>query len=422
MTVTRMLAERSTRALEPEADAYLRVLTLTNVAAGLGELGRPGRLVAGLPFDERRPADAAFLNAMQLHARTQDDFHPGGRCHVGIAALAPTLALADRAGERTLQCLAAGYEVMCAAASAYSTVAQRRGYRPTGMFGPLGAAAAAAVALGLDVDGVANAVGLASAMSAGTNQSWVSGTDEWLLELGAAARAGVDAALLTEGGAVASPVAMEGPAGWARAFFDDPGATSLIEALQTPKSRIVEVATKLHPVSGIAQVVTQLGCDLHDLVGTQVPQEVLVTMSEAEMAYPGSANRGPFRSRSDALMSVAFCVACALTDGIVALERLENPNEPALGDLIDRVKIAPSASMPESAASVRVSVRDVVHEVSGQASSLLFPAWDQVESPALARRSEAPPEAVVRARALLGAETVQAGALAELLVRARHSL
>ena len=51
--------------------------------------------------------------------------------------------------------------------------------------GAVGAAACASVALGLDLDGTANAIALAAARSGGTNQSWISGSDEWMLELGA---------------------------------------------------------------------------------------------------------------------------------------------------------------------------------------------------------------------------------------------
>jgi 2-methylcitrate dehydratase PrpD len=422
VTLTEALADLAVREVDPTADAYLRVLTLTNVAAAIGSLGRAGRLIANVPFDESRPTDVAFLTAMQLHARTQDDFHPEGRSHVGIAALAPTLALADRVGDRTLQCVSAGYEVMCAVAMAYSPIAQRRGYRPTGMFGPLGAAAAAAVALDLDRDGIANAIGLASTMSAGTNQSWISGTDEWLLELGAAARAGVEAALLTEAGAISAPVALEGPAGWARAFFDDADGETLQQGLSTPRSRITEVATKPYPVSGIAQVVTQLGCDLNGVLEARDPDRVVVTMSDAEVAYPGSANRGPFRSRSDALMSVAFCVACAIRDGFVALDRLENPNDVEIRTLIERLELRADADMPETEASIEVTVNGEVHTAAGEAATLLFPGWSGVEAEPLARRSEASVDAVALARRALEPGNVAATELSDLLARARSGL
>src|SRR5699024_264953 len=122
------------------------------------------------------PSGNAFIGAMALHGRTQDDFYPHGRVHVGAITLAATLALADDAGDRLLECLAAGYDTMCLVAESGSSYVQTRGLRPSGIFGPLGAAASAATALGLDEAGVANAIGLAASLAGGTNQAWLSGT------------------------------------------------------------------------------------------------------------------------------------------------------------------------------------------------------------------------------------------------------
>ena len=128
------LAERlAERALEPvsEADAdTLRTLTLTNVAAGAGDRGAMSQLLDRLGFDAQRAPDAAFLSGAKLHARTQDDFYPEGRVHVGSITLAAAVALADSVGDRTLPALAAGYRVMCAIADAHTTEAQARGMRP----------------------------------------------------------------------------------------------------------------------------------------------------------------------------------------------------------------------------------------------------------------------------------------------------
>jgi 2-methylcitrate dehydratase PrpD len=421
MTVVAALADLATTSRTDEDLDYLRALTLTNVAAGLGDLGAIGGLIDSLPLDPSRPQDAAFRETMRMHARTQDDFHPSGRVHVGAVTLGATLALAERAEGRLLECLAAGYDVMCAVAVVYSSVAQRRGYRPTGMFGPLGAAASAAVALGLDRDGIANAVGLATTMSAGTNQSWISGTDEWLLEIGATARAGVEAALMTEAGVTSSPVAIEGPAGWARAFFDDDGATELIAWLDAPRSLIQEVATKPYPVSGIAQVPTRLACDARARLDGAAPESMVVRMSEAEAAYPGTTNRGPFRSRSDALMSVAFCVACGLEDGLVRLDRLDHPNEAALRGLIERLSLDADSDVPETETVLEVSADGQTFRLAASGSSVLYPEWGTLreESEVVAERSEALVEPVAAVCAELREDYADARQIDVLLRGAR---
>ncbi|HKP16883.1 MAG TPA: MmgE/PrpD family protein, partial [Gaiellaceae bacterium] len=146
MSATARLAERALAAAGAEPPGYLRSLTLCNVAAAAGHKGGTERLLGALR-DElgSGPGAEAFLAAAALHCRTQDDFYPEGRVHVGAITLAATLALADEAGDRLLECLAAGYEVMCAVSAAYAPAAQAAGLRPSGVFGPLGAAASASV-------------------------------------------------------------------------------------------------------------------------------------------------------------------------------------------------------------------------------------------------------------------------------------
>jgi 2-methylcitrate dehydratase PrpD len=369
----------------------LRALTMCNLAAAAGELGAMGQLIESLPLDRGRPADAAYLYGMRLHARTQDDFYPAGRAHVGAVTLAAGLALADFSEMRLLESLSAGYEVTCAVSAPYSAQAQASGLRPTGVFGPLGAAASAAVALDLGRDGVANAIALAATLAGGTNAAWLAGSDEWLLEAGGAARLGVEAALFTRAGAHASPQAIESRAGWARAFFGDEGAKSLVAALGEAESGIGAVAIKPYPVSGIAQVPTHLACEAsRGLSGETLPQ-AKIRISEEEARYPGSANTGSFVSRSDALMSVVFCVACGLLDGTVRLERLERPNDAAVLEMASRVELVADPLLEETRAILEVGANGNRGATEGRGADLLYPGWARIaaDPAAIAARSEA---------------------------------
>jgi 2-methylcitrate dehydratase PrpD len=417
--IAELLAARAHLPLEARDADALRTLTLTNIAAGVGELGAVTELLRALPLDvTTRRTDAAFLLAAQLHARTQDDFYPEGRVHVGAITLAVTLALAERVQDRTLECLAAGYRVLCAVAEAHSAEAQRRGMRPSGVFGPFGAAACAAIALGLDQAQTANAIALAAAACAGHNQAWIAGSDEWLLEVGAAARAGLEAALFTRAGARAASDAFEGRYGWASALFDEPGAMTLASSLEASVLGPQVVAIKPYPVSGIAQVPTSLACALHDEVAGEPIEDIRVHISPIEHAYPGSANRGPFVSRSSALMSVAFCVACGISDGAVRLERLEHPGTPDLAGLLDRVRVEPDEAIPENEARVEVRFASGKEEQrAGRASEILFPPWAELcaDGDGLARRSEADPRLVTTVRAELAKPAPRATELRRLL-------
>ena len=417
MTLTAQLTEHALAPTPPALRDHLRALTLTNVAAGAGVLGRAGTLIDRLDVTGR--PDEARVAAMRLHARTQDDFFPFGRIHVGAVTLATALALADDAGDRLLECLAAGYDVMCRVAAAYSELAQERGMRPTGVFGPLGAAATAAAALDLGPEGTANAIGLAATTSAGTNQAWVSGTDEWLLEVGAAARSGVEAAQLTLAGFVAAPEALEGAAGWARAHFSDDGAERLRAVAAADRSGAADVAAKPYPVSGIANVPAWLACRAHAELDGAEPEAIELGLSAPEAAYPGSANRGPFPSRSAALMSLAFCVACGARDGLVSLRALEDPDDPALETLIDRFTLTVRDDVGESEATLTVTAGGRRFELRGTGAEILFPHWDGIDADAVATRSEADPGIVGRAREELMRDAPDVNALKALLEEAQ---
>jgi 2-methylcitrate dehydratase PrpD len=417
--------ELARRALGPLADAEttaLRTLTLTNIAAAVGERGPLAGLTDRLPLAVDRAPDAAFRFAAQFHARTQDDFYPDGRSHVGAVVLAATLALADSAGDRTLDCLAAGYRVMCDVSAAYSAHAQRAGLRPSGVFGPFGAAAAAAVALSLSPAETVNAIALAAAACGGHNQAWLSSTDEWLLEVGAATRAGVEAALFTKAGARgAVDAAFEGRAGWAAAFFGDEGAPRLVEQVAGPVADATVVATKPYPVSGIAQVATHLACGLHGDLGADRPTAVRVRMSTIELAYPGSANTGPFTSRSAALMSVAFCVAAGLADGTVRLDRLDNPGAADIAAMLAVVDVAADPALAENESRVEVDAGGRTLVRTAKAADLLYPSWDGLAADVagLAVRSEAGRPAVDAALAELRRDRPMATALRGLLAGTR---
>lgn len=421
--LARELAQRALAPLSGEDADRLRMLTATNVLAAAGELGRAGALIDALPMDSGRSAsEAAFLGTMALHARTQDDFYPEGRVHVGAITLAATLALADAAGERLLACLAAGYEAMCRTATAYSSLAQASGLRPSGAFGPIGAAASAAVALELDPDGVANAIALAAALCGGTNQAWLSGTDEWLFVVAGAARTGVEAALATAAGVQASPHAFEGRAGWVSAYFGDVELDPLARAISATDPSIGVVACKPYPVSGIAELPTELACRAHAELGPRRYRSIEVFLAPAETRYPGSLNHGPLKSRSDALMSVPFVVAASLLDGAPRLDVLERPSElSGRGVEPAEVKVSPDDSLAESEA--RLELLDESGErwsAHIEGHEILFPSFAELsaEAQALARRSEAAEEIAAATLAELSKATPDARAVRGVLARA----
>jgi 2-methylcitrate dehydratase PrpD len=380
------LAARALAAAAAPALDELRTRTVWNLAALRGVQDLTGPVVS--VFEGAGPAAWAYRTGATMHARTQDDFFPLGRVHVGATVLPAVLAVGAR---DVLSALAGGYEVMCLVAGCYGGEAQSRGLRPTGVFGAIGAAAGAAIALGGDASDVAAAVSLAAAVSGGTNQAWADGSQEWMLQVGQACRIGVESALLAQAGLKAARRAVEGPTGWAAVFFADDGATRLASYVADSTSSVADVAIKPYPVSGIAQVPTELGVRARHS-GLTHPTPVELAISPAELDYPGSRSRGPFSSRSDSLMSLTRCVAQGLTFGTVDFASLAGPPGVEEQAWLDQISLVGDETLDDG--SGRLTVDGV--EFRARAEDVLFPTWAQTcEGPEdVARSTEAPVDEV----------------------------
>lgn len=90
---------------------------------------------------------ALLLNGMMGHALELDDVHTGSKSHVGAVVVETAWTLAEalgESGERLLEAVITGYEVMARVGMAMDVVSNRkRGWHGTGIIGTFGAAAAA---------------------------------------------------------------------------------------------------------------------------------------------------------------------------------------------------------------------------------------------------------------------------------------
>ena len=129
------------------------------------EGGRPDATLWG--FGGRVPAcPAAFLNGVSAAALDYDCLHLGALAHSPIVILPAVMALAERrraSGKDVLAALTLGVELHCRFGMATT---DHSGWFYTSMHGVLAAAAACGKILGLDRDGICNAIGIALAHAA----------------------------------------------------------------------------------------------------------------------------------------------------------------------------------------------------------------------------------------------------------------
>jgi len=187
------------------ADAALAAVKLLQPAAQASVLGRTEKVDMG---------SAALLNGITSHTFDFDDTHLKTIIHPAGPVASAVLALAEHtgsSGREVIDALVLGIDVSCRVGNAMYPEHYDRGWHITGSTGTLGAAAACARLLKLDVQKTAMALGIAASQPVGMREQF--GTMTKPFHPGGAARAGLMSALLASQGFTASPKALEAPRG-----------------------------------------------------------------------------------------------------------------------------------------------------------------------------------------------------------------
>lgn len=326
---------------------------------------------------------AIAANSALTAARTQEDTIVSALTHVGSLVMPSALALAESrrlSGDRLLVSLVAGYEVL-GAVGVFAAETSSRGFRPAGLYGPIGVAAACSSLTNANVEETRSALALAAGFSGGTNQTWLAGTQEWLYQTAAAARSGYFAASLAEQGVKGAPDALEGPAGFYASFLGDAARAHSVGTELGERWSTLSVSYKPWPVCTFNQspVSTLLAVLNEHALSAGDIERIEVRMNPAEAGYPGIDQLGPFTDSAGALMSVRFCMAVAAEEGIVRVADLERFRDPSLLGFMDRIDLVPDEGVAaqgtrltvttvagqsyQSNAPVDVTVRTWTHDV-----------------------------------------------------------
>lgn len=288
--------------------------------------------------------DAAWSNALLMHARNQDDFHPEGRLHVGTIAIPTALAVAEDlslSGKEFLDSLVAGYTVGAAIAAPNATAATQRGFRATGVFGPFVSAGAAGRAYGLSAEQVDESLAIAASMAGGLGQCWIDGGDEWQLHAAESARSGIVAVRIARSGGRGARRAFDGKAGFLKAFAGvEPGAAP---AWNVDASRALdEIVIKRYSVSGINQSLVQVAERMvqHHAIATDAIKAIDIGFNAVDYGYPGTANTTKFETFADRMMSAAFCAACVFARGSYDFNDMFSAATPHAAKLLSITKVA----------------------------------------------------------------------------------
>lgn len=269
--------------------------------------------------------DACFVNAVSSHALDYDDVSSPLRGHPSAVLLPALLAVAQSRPhtKRELACAyAIGLETMVRMARALVSDHYARGWHATATLGTIGAAAAVSRLLRLPAAGIANAIGLAVAQASGTRANF--GTDAKPFQAGAAALAGLRAALLASHG-MSSGDCLEGSFGFSRLYANGEALAEACAGFGTPPLEIEAsgLEIKKYPNCYATHRATDAALALRRAGLVDLPRIRAVHVTSNAGAHAPLVHHRP-DTGTQARFSMEYAVAAALLDGGLGLASFED--------------------------------------------------------------------------------------------------
>lgn len=307
---------------------------------------------------------AAFVNGILCHALDYDDSswrligHPSAVVLPSVMATAESM---DAGGRELVTAYLIGTEVSCKIGAAAEPELYQAGWHATGVVGVLGAAAGAGYLLGLSLDQMIHALGIAASSASGLRQNFGSMTKPF--HAGIAARNGVNAAYLAQCGFTSNPEALEGKTGFFANFANKQPV--LKESMGEPFD-LLQPGFFVKPYPSCAATHTAIDAML------SLVKEYGCQADQIESIYAGCGPVGPIMlvhnrplQGTEGKFSMPFVLAAAVADGEVGLDTFtdDKVNDPVIRALMEKVEFGideqyRTRSVEEAPALIRVKLKD----------------------------------------------------------------
>jgi 2-methylcitrate dehydratase PrpD len=347
-------------------------------------------------------ATAALANGTLLHARAQDDAHPAG--HVGAVVVSAALAVAESTkaeGSDLVAALVAGYEVALRIGRDHAADLSARGFRTTPAYGVFGAAAAAGRLLRLDRNAMTHALSLAANIAGGLREYSEAGSEDYAFQAGFAASNGIAAARLAAAGATGAASALDGKAGFFRAYGEAHGdyGKRVLERLGE-SFEMLAVTYKPYPICQFHRGLVRGMSVLRERAGAIGFEAAMLRMHPFEADFFGVRFAGPFAAFPQTFMSAPFCAALGWTRGTATLAGLTDFRAEDVLALVPRIAIAADPSRPRYSPRIEVQLATGarLEWEEREAASAYLLTWDAARSMAaqLASETGIAPETIQR--------------------------
>jgi 2-methylcitrate dehydratase PrpD len=358
------------------ADAILKA------ASSWGEVSVKAGHVLGRPGLRLPPAQAAFVNAFQLHGQEFDSVHERAVLHPLPTIVPAVMAEIDRSGpysgEEVLTAIVAGVDVAVGLGVAATTAL--RFFRPA-TAGVFGATAALARLKRLPRETALDAFGYALAFASGTMQAHTEGKPALPVQIAAAARSALQAIDIAEAGLPGPRDWLEGPFGYLPLFEAGFDLKPVLAELGRT-FRIAEVSCKPFPTGRACHgglVATRALANDHK-VSPQALESLIYSAPPLIRHLVGRTAKANMDT-AYARLCLPYLAAVMLRRGTVGLddytpERLNDPETLALAARIvveSDGNADPAAFVPARAIARLTDGREIVLDVTAQLGSPDFP-------------------------------------------------
>lgn len=306
--------------------------------------------------------NVAFINALYAHGADMDDGNRKSAGHIATHVMPSVFALAETLEGITWRdvftAIVAGYDVFNRVVGAAQPSLYRKGFHATGIGGGIACAAACAKLMGLDADGIYNAISLAAIQSSGLIIIDESGQGCKPINPANGARIGLESAQLVALGVESSRDPLESRKGWFHAFTGTVDETVLFEGLGKTFT-INESYLKLYPSCRHTHCGIDAAVDIRrrmdaDGVAVEDVEDILITI------YPSAINstgHTPYPTTVDqAKFSLYYCLAAALEKGEFGLAELEVSSCRLTNVLVPKMRIIPDNELENRDKGIRGAV------------------------------------------------------------------
>ncbi|MGE5271874.1 MAG: MmgE/PrpD family protein [Thiohalocapsa sp.] len=303
--------------------------------------------------------NAAFLNAVSANVLEYDDTHLGTVMHPAAPVAPGLFALAElrsMSGRDLLHAFIVGVETSCRVGLAVMPTHYRRGWHITATCGIFGAAAACSRLIGLDVRRTAWALGHAATQSASLVESL--GSMSKSLGVGNAAKNGLGAALLADGGFSGPERPIEGRYGFAAVASDSVDLAQITDAIGE-RWEVLNNAYKPYPCGVVLFPVIDACLELR-ASHARVPEAIDRVVVRGHKLMRERTDRPTVENGRDAKVSLQHSVAAAIIFGAAGLAQYEDDcvADAAVRALREKVVFEEDPAAPVESATVTIRLAD----------------------------------------------------------------